>query len=165
MQAQTLETLKASPFNKIRMTTCADYIQISNRANPRETGAPYEIAPGSAADNDSAWACVGERCPSLSGRFDLKQFNVSFWQKYDRLVGALKARSVIADIILFHPYDGGHWGFDCMGGTDAQKYDDARQVLPRRHHRAPRVVLERVVEHGERVVLQQVQRTRRQRVA
>ena len=48
---------------------------------------------------------------------------MSFWQNYDRLVGALKAQGVIADIILFHPYDGGHWGFDCMGGTDAQKYD------------------------------------------
>ena len=122
MQAQTLETLKASPFNKIRMTTFPKWY-IFNRANPVETGAPYEIAPGSAAANASAWACVGEHCPSLSGSFDLKRFNVSFWQNYDRLVGALKAQGVIADIILFHPYDGGHWGFDCMGGTDAQKYD------------------------------------------
>merc|ERR1719506_710631 len=33
--------------------------------------------------------------------------------------------SVIADIIVFHPYDGGHWGFDCMGGRDKEKYDTA----------------------------------------
>ena len=124
MQAQTLETLKASPFNKIRMTTFPKWY-IFNRANPVETGAPYEIAPGSAAANASAWACVGEHCPSLSGSFDLKRFNVSFWQNYDRLVGALKAQGVIADIILFHPYDGGHWGFDCMGGRDAARYDTA----------------------------------------
>ena len=32
---------------------------------------------------------------------------------------------VIADVILFHPYDGGHWGFDCMGGLDPATYDTA----------------------------------------
>ena len=53
MQAQTLETLKASPFNKIRMTTFPKWY-IFNRANPVETGAPYEIAPGSTAANASA---------------------------------------------------------------------------------------------------------------
>ena len=26
---------------------------------------------------------------------------------------------VVADIIVFHPYDTGHWGFDCMGGRNA----------------------------------------------
>ena len=28
---------------------------------------------------------------------------------------------VIADIILFHPYDGDHWGFDCLG-IDADRF-------------------------------------------
>ena len=33
---------------------------------------------------------------------------------------------VVADIIVFHPYDSGHWGFDCMGGrnpSDAHPYN------------------------------------------
>lgn len=30
---------------------------------------------------------------------------------------------VVADIIIFHPYDQGHWGFDCMGGTDPSQYN------------------------------------------
>jgi hypothetical protein len=30
---------------------------------------------------------------------------------------------VVADVIVFHPYDGGHWGFDCMGGRDPQTYN------------------------------------------
>ena len=28
----------------------------------------------------------------------------------------------ILDIILFHPYDYGHWGFDCMGGRESNSY-------------------------------------------
>jgi len=33
---------------------------------------------------------------------------------------------IIADLILFHPYDSGHWGFDCLGGSDPAAYDTAR---------------------------------------
>ena len=40
-------------------------------------------------------------------------------------VGSMRAMGVIADIIVFHPYDQGHWGFDCMGGRDAARYDTA----------------------------------------
>ena len=35
----------------------------------------------------------------------------------------MRASGVIADIIVFHPYDGGQWGFDCMGGTDPNHYN------------------------------------------
>ena len=38
----------------------------------------------------------------------------------------------MADLILFHPYDGvpleaseGHWGFDCLGGHDPLRYGPA----------------------------------------
>ena len=46
----------------------------------------------------------------------------SYWQNYERLVTSLGQMGVIADVIVFHPYDGGHWGFDCMGGTDPETY-------------------------------------------
>ena len=36
---------------------------------------------------------------------------------------SMRASGVIADIIVFHPYDGGQWGFDCMGGTDPNHYN------------------------------------------
>ena len=29
----------------------------------------------------------------------------------------------LQDIIVFHPYDNGHWGFDCMGGNDPKTYN------------------------------------------
>ena len=36
---------------------------------------------------------------------------------------ATSGMGVVADIIVFHPYDGGHWGFDCMGGRDPNTYN------------------------------------------
>ena len=43
-------------------------------------------------------------------------------------VRGLRDIGVIADIILFHPYDYGHWGFDCMGGRNQSTYDLANDV-------------------------------------
>jgi hypothetical protein len=122
MQAQTLQTLKNGQgqgpiFNKLRMTVFPKWYEY-NHANPTETGTAYEIRPGSPASNASVWDCVGNDCPSVDGSFDLTRFNVTYWQNYERLVRSMQDMGVIADIIVFHPYDNGHWGFDCMGGRD-----------------------------------------------
>jgi|EP01047_Picozoa_sp_COSAG01_P080944 hypothetical protein len=85
---------------------------VYNHANPVEVGTAYEIKPGSVAANATAWECVGSDCPSLAGSFDLERFNVSYWRNYERLLRAMREMGVIADIIVFHPYDGGHWGFE-----------------------------------------------------
>lgn len=130
MQAQTLDTLKngqgdGQVFNKQRMTVFPKWYR-NNHQNPVEVGTAYEVLPGSVAANASAWNCVGSSCPSTSGSFDLTRFNVSYWQNYERLVGEMQEMGVVADIIVFHPYDGNHWGFDCLGGrnpTDSNPYD------------------------------------------
>lgn len=122
MQRETLDTLATAPFNKMRMTVFPKWY-VYNHANPVQTGAAFPILPGSLASNASAWECVGAACPPLAGSFDVSRFNVSFWRQYERLVVELGKRGVVADVILFHPYDGGHWGFDCLGGRDARTYD------------------------------------------
>ncbi|KAL1525746.1 hypothetical protein AB1Y20_020590 [Prymnesium parvum] len=121
-QAQTLETLRRGTFNKMRMAVFPKWY-VYNHANPVQVGAAFEITPGSPAANASVWGCVGEDCPSIAGSFDLRRFNVSYWQNFERLVAEMQRSGVIADIIAFHPYDRGHWGFDCMGGTDPATYD------------------------------------------
>ena len=95
-------------FNKMRMTVFPKWYQF-NHANPTQTGTAYEIIKGSEAANATSWNCVGGGCPSLDGSFDLTRFNVSFWRNYERLVGAMRSMGVVADIIVFHPYDSGHW--------------------------------------------------------
>eukprot|EP00041_Stephanoeca_diplocostata_P010686 m.170086 g.170086 ORF g.170086 m.170086 type:complete len:549 (-) comp18258_c0_seq1:254-1900(-) len=128
MQEETLETLLRGPdgagpvFSKIRMTVFPKWYDY-NHANPVQTGAPYDILPSSPAANATNWHCVGSDCAALSGSFDLQRFNVSYWHNYDRLLRRLQGMSVVADVIVFHPYDGGHWGFDCMGGRDPRTYN------------------------------------------
>ena len=123
-QEQTLQTLAASGFNKIRMTILPKWY-VYNHANPVQAGCAYKVLPGSVAANATAWGCVGSSCPPTAGSFDLRRFNVSYWRNFENLLGRLRAMDVVVDLILFHPYDGGHWGFDCMGGRDADSYDTA----------------------------------------
>lgn len=127
MQENTLKTLKQGQgngqvFNKQRMTIFPKWY-VYNHQNPVDAGAAYEIIPGSDASNESKWNCFGPQCPALSGSFDLTRFNVSFWQNFEHLLWQMREMGVIADIILFHPYDGGHWGFDCMGGRNQTEYN------------------------------------------
>ena len=94
---QTLETLKKTAFNKIRMLVFPNTSVATN-----EPLHPYErTGPG---DRDH----------------DLTRFNPAFFQRLDACVTALGAQGVQADVILFHPYDGKH-GFDEMApGQDAR---------------------------------------------
>ena len=87
-QEQTLQTLAASGFNKIRMTLLPKWY-VYNHANPVQAGCAYEVLPGSIAANATAWACVGSGCPPTAGSFDLRRFNVSYWRNVERLLGTL----------------------------------------------------------------------------
>ena len=123
MQQQTLETLRQTQvFNKIRMSPFPKRYQYNN-ANPVEAGTPYEIRPHSAAADPTVWSCVGPHCPPTNGSFHLRRFNVTYWRNLERRIDELRSMDVVADLILFHPYDHGHWGFDCMGGSDPSTYN------------------------------------------
>merc|ERR1712166_561298 len=133
MQNQTLETLRngkgeGQVFNKMRMTVFPKWY-VFNHANPVEAGTAYEIIPGSPADDAENWGCTGHQCPSMANSFDLQRFNVSYWQNYERLLGEMHEMGVIADIIVFHPYDNNQWGFDCMGGRDKDSYDTTNDKM------------------------------------
>lgn len=73
-----------------------------------QTGTAYEIIPGSVASNATVWECDSSNCPPTAGSFDLTRFNVSYWQNYERLLGTMQELGVVADIIVFHPYDRGY---------------------------------------------------------
>jgi len=101
----TLETLKAAPFNKIRMLVFPNTSLTTNEALH-----PYvKTGPG---DRDQ----------------DLTRFNPAYFQRLDACVAALDALGVQADIILFHPYDG-KFGFDEM--TPEQDAHYLRYVVAR----------------------------------
>ena len=53
--------------------------------------------------------------PNQWGNYD--KFDVKFWQHLDYVLSTIQSFNppMIADLILFHPYDTGYYGFDCMG--------------------------------------------------
>lgn len=99
LQEQTLATLKASPFNKLRLCVFPKWYDW-NRVEPALY--PFE---GTAPN-----------------RWDFSRFNPKFFQHLEKRVGQLRDLGIEADLILFHPYDEGHWGFDRMSSASDDRY-------------------------------------------
>ena len=100
LQEQTLKTLAASPFNKIRFC-------VFPKRYTWNTNEPimYPFAGNPATTN-----------------WDFTQFNVKYFQRLEKRVADLQKLGIEADIILFHPYDEGHWGFDRMPAAVDDRY-------------------------------------------
>lgn len=86
-QKQTLATLKKSPFNKMRMI-------VLPFAGSRSKRFPF---PGTKRED-----------------WEFSRFNTEFFQYYEKRIVQLLKLGVEADLILFHPYDKGRFGFDTM---------------------------------------------------
>ncbi|MBX3744755.1 MAG: DUF5060 domain-containing protein [Verrucomicrobiae bacterium] len=97
LQEQTLGTLAASPFNKIRF--CVFPKRYAYNQNE-----PERFAFRKGAD----------------GRFDFTRPDPSFWRHLERRILDLQRLGIEADLILWHPYD--HWGFSEMGRDHDDRY-------------------------------------------
>eukprot|EP00039_Didymoeca_costata_P014287 m.229302 g.229302 ORF g.229302 m.229302 type:complete len:557 (-) comp15986_c0_seq20:231-1901(-) len=95
LENTTLESLRNSPFNKLRMTVFPKYYPFTHH-EPRYY--PYK----------------GVYRPNNNCSWDFSRFNVEFFQHLEKRVKQVQDLDVIPELILFHPYDGGHWGFDRM---------------------------------------------------
>ncbi|MCS7459764.1 DUF5060 domain-containing protein [Paenibacillus doosanensis] len=87
LEEHTLASLANSPFNKVRMCLL-----------PTRDMKPPQIA-------------FAGTCPE---DIDKTRFNPSFFAHLERRIEDLQRLGIEADLILFHPYDKGHWGFDNM---------------------------------------------------
>lgn len=95
--AQTLETLKTSPFNKLRM--CVFPKSMPYNQNDPEFY-PFHRRP------DGSW--------------DVSRPDRRYWDHLDNMLRQLQALGIEADLILFHPYD--RWGFSTMPQADNLVY-------------------------------------------
>jgi hypothetical protein len=102
IEDQTLSSLKASPFDKVRMCLL-----------PPKSAPPYYPYP-----RDS------------SGKWDQSRFNPEFFQHYEKRISQLGDAGVQADVILFHPYHKGEmeW-FDDLDDAVDDRY--LRYVIAR----------------------------------
>jgi hypothetical protein len=102
LQEQTVTTLKASPFNKVRMF-------VMPTADAGAAVYPFEGTP------PKGW--------------DFTRFNPAFFQGIEKRVGELRDAGIEADVILFNVYDKGRWGYDAMGAANDDRY--VRYVVAR----------------------------------
>ena len=54
--------------------------------------------------------------------WDFTRFNPEFFRHLEQRVLDLQKLGIEADLILFHPYDSGHWGFDRMPANADDRY-------------------------------------------
>lgn len=104
LQRETLETLKTSPFNKIRMFVFPKHYEYNHNEPPLY---PFER--------------------SAEGVNDFSRPNVKFFQHLEQRISDLSAIGIVADLILFHPYD--RWGYQSMSAQQDDFY--LRYVLAR----------------------------------
>jgi hypothetical protein len=106
LQEQTLKTLAASPFNKLRMCVFPQAHNVRMMPPPRF---PFAGTP------PHDW--------------DFTRFNPQFFRHLEQRVGQLRDLGIECDLILFHPYDDGLWGFDHMDAASDDRY--VRYVVAR----------------------------------
>jgi hypothetical protein len=99
LEEQTLATLKGSPFNKVRMCVFPKHYARNQNEPPLY---PFEGSP--------------------PNRWDFNRFNPAFFRHLETRIGQLGELGIEADLILFHPYDEGHWGFDRMPAEVDNRY-------------------------------------------
>jgi hypothetical protein len=99
LEEKTLATLAASPFNKLRMC----------------------VFPKRYSWNENEPALYAFEGTSPN-KWDFTRFNPRFFQHLEKRITQLRDLGIEADIILFHPYDEGHWGFDRMSDDADDRY-------------------------------------------
>lgn len=92
LEARTVQSLKNSPFNKVRM--CILPTEQSAIRIPFDAGA--------------------------DGKPDFSRFNIDFFRNLDQQIAALGDLGIEADLILFHPYD--HLGYQKMSAEESHRY-------------------------------------------
>src|SRR5438094_6324198 len=104
LEKQTLATLKQGPFNKLRFCVFPKHYAYNQNEPPL-----YPFEQKTSGKNPEA-------------RWDFARFNPAFFQHLEQRIADLRDRGIEADLILFHPYDKGHWGFDRMPGEADDRY-------------------------------------------
>jgi hypothetical protein len=99
LQEQTLKTLASAPFNKIRFCVFPKRYQWNTN---EPILYPFEGQPLT--------------------NWGFTRFNPKYFQHLEQRIQDLQKLGIEADIILFHPYDEGHWGFDRMPADADDRY-------------------------------------------
>ena len=103
VQEKTLSSLKKAQFNKLRMCVFP-----KNYGLCKEEPEIYPFFVKGHSDGKPV--------------FDFTCFNPAFFRRLEKRIDDLRYLGVEADLILFHPYDKGRWGFDAMSNEVNVRY-------------------------------------------
>ncbi|MCX6143626.1 MAG: DUF5060 domain-containing protein [Ignavibacteriales bacterium] len=100
VQELTLNTLKNSGFNKVRMCVLPKNYALVKQEPDIYPFPTKEVRQEPRGKETKMW--------------DFDQFNPDFFQHLEKRIDDLSKLGIEADVIIFHPYDKGRWGFDSM---------------------------------------------------
>ena len=104
----TLKTLSQSPFNKIRICL---FPKTYGHNNDEPRYFPFLKVEGMSPEGLNEVAV-----------WDFTRFDTDFFHHLERRIDDLERLGIQCDLILFHPYDEGHFGFDRMSHETDIRY-------------------------------------------
>jgi hypothetical protein len=116
LEERTLASLRGAPFNKMRMCVFPKRYSYNENEPPSY---PFEgrITGKRALEPYDPFAPV-----KVMAEWDFDRFNPKYFEHLERRILDLQAMGIEADLILFHPYDSGAWGFDRMPRGVNERY-------------------------------------------
>jgi hypothetical protein len=116
LEGQTLDTLKDAPFNKMRMCVFPKRYLFNYNEPPCYpfVGEVKREWDPSLLDNYRT-----QRPPDF---WDFSRFNPEYFRRLEKRILDLRDLGIEADLIIFHPYDFGAWGFDRMPADVNDRY-------------------------------------------
>lgn len=100
IQEMTLNTLKNSGFNKVRMCVFPKNYDLVKEEPEIYPYLITEVKKDTTGTEKKIW--------------DFERYNPVFFANLEKRIDDLSKLGIEADLILFHPYDKGRWGFDAM---------------------------------------------------
>jgi hypothetical protein len=116
LEERTLQTLDRAPFNKLRMCVFPKRYNF-NLNEPPAYPFPGDIQPG--RDLPQLDDANDRQSQDI---WDFSRFNPAYFRHLEQRIDDLRVRGIEADLILFHPYDSGAWGFDRLPSEVNRRY-------------------------------------------
>lgn len=116
LEALTLKTLETAPFNKMRMCVFPKRY-VFNYNEP-----PFYPFEGAVTREWEASLLDNYHASAPPEFWDFSRFNPAYFQHLEQCILSLRDLNIEADLILFHPYDFGGWGFDRMPAEVNDRY-------------------------------------------
>ncbi len=116
LEERTLATLRNAPFNKMRMCVFPKYYLFNSNEPPSY---PF---PGEVKREKSPTHMFGPQTEPPPNYWDFSRFNPEYFRHLESRILDLQKLGIEADLILFHPYDSGAWGFDRMPAEVNHRY-------------------------------------------